>query len=105
MVCACLALLLVAQVPPGESPPRAERLRWFQEGKFGVFFHWGPHAALGEGEWVMSRKKVRPAEYEALARQLRPAESAARDWVGLARRAGARYVVVTAKHHDGFCLF
>lgn len=101
---ACLlALAASPSVRAADAPP--ERLRWFQEAKFGLHFYWGISAVPGQGEWVMSREKIRPSQYEALARQFHLKDFQPREWVDLARRAGARYILITAKHHDGFCLF
>ena len=57
---------------------RAERLRWFQEARFGLFIHWGLYSQLGRHEWVMNRERVPRAEYEALADTWRPADRPAR---------------------------
>ena len=99
---------------PSPSPvlPRREpaaeagaRLAWWHEARFGLFLHWGLYSVPGRGEWIMELEAVPPRDYDALADRFVPAPGAARRWAALARRAGMRYAVLTAKHHDGFCLF
>jgi len=80
-------------------------IRWFDEARFGMFIHFGIYALLGRGEWVMYHEEIPRGEYEPLMKRFNPARFDADEWVGLARRAGARYITVTAKHHDGFCMF
>lgn len=83
----------------------ATRLRWWHDARFGLFLHWGLYSVLGRGEWAMELEAIPAGEYEALADRFVPPPGAAAAWAALARRAGMRYVVLTAKHHDGFCLF
>jgi alpha-L-fucosidase len=87
--------------PPTESPQQ----QWFRDAKFGMFIHWGVYSVLGDGEWVMNNQKIPVAEYEKLAGQFNPAELDAAEWVALAKAAGARYITITSKHHDGFAMF
>ncbi len=92
-----------------------QRLTWWREARFGMFIHWGLYAipagtwqgqaVSGIGEWIMQRARIPVAEYEQLAQQFNPVNFDAAAWVALARTAGQRYLVITAKHHDGFCLF
>ncbi|NUP98365.1 MAG: alpha-L-fucosidase [Armatimonadetes bacterium] len=91
------------------------RLTWWRESRFGMFIHWGLYAVpagfwKGQecdtiGEWIMHRFKIPIAEYQRLAEQFNPVRFNAAEWVAVAREAGQRYLVITAKHHDGFCLF
>ena len=93
------------------------RLAWFKEAKFGLFIHWGPYSLLaGEweaqrtpvgdiAEWIMLRFKIPVQEYRKMARTLNPVKFDAQEWVALAKSAGTKYLVVTAKHHDGFAMY
>ena len=81
------------------------RIRWWREAKFGMFIHWGLYSILGREAWAMGDEDIPLEEYETLARQFQPAPNAPRGWARLAREAGMRYMVMTTKHHEGFCLF
>jgi alpha-L-fucosidase len=84
---------------------RARRMKWWHEAKFGMFVHWGLYSVAGRHEWRMENEAVPVPEYEQLAQRFTPKPNAARDWARLARRAGMKYIVMTSKHHEGFCLF
>ena len=84
---------------------RAERLQWWQEARFGMFIHWGLYAQLGRHEWVMNRESIPVEVYEGLADTWHPKERPAREWARLAKQAGMKYMVMTTKHHEGFCLW
>src|SRR5512142_2602643 len=84
---------------------RARRLKWFREARFGMFIHWGLYAQLGRHEWVMNRERIPVADYEKLADAWQPRERPARQWARLAKQAGMKYMVMTTKHHEGFCLW
>ena len=84
---------------------RARRMKWWHEAKFGMFIHWGLYSLLARHEWVMEMEGIPVKEYEQLAKRFTPKPNAARDWAKLARRAGQKYMVMTTKHHEGFCLF
>jgi alpha-L-fucosidase len=84
---------------------RPGRMQWWHEARFGMFVHWGLYAQLGRHEWVMNRERIPLAEYEKLADTWKPVERPARAWARLAREAGMKYMVMTTKHHEGFCLW
>ena len=84
---------------------RACRLKWFQEARFGMFVHWGLYSQLGRHEWVMNRERIPVKEYEKLADTWKPKRRPARQWARLAKKAGMKYMVMTTKHHEGFCLW
>jgi alpha-L-fucosidase len=81
------------------------RLEWFRDARFGMFIHWGLYSQIGRHEWVMNRERIPVEEYEKLADTWEPRPNCMRDWAKLAKRAGMRYMVMTTKHHEGFCLF
>lgn len=70
-----------------------------------MFIHWGLYSLLGKGEWVMYNERIPVREYEKLAEKFKPVKFNAEDWVKLAINAGMKYIVITAKHHDGFSMF
>jgi alpha-L-fucosidase len=84
--------------------PLPERLKWWQDSKMGLFIHWGPVSLIGK-EISWSRKGYGEAEYDALHKRFNPKQFNAREWVALAKASGMKYMVLTAKHHDGFCMF
>jgi alpha-L-fucosidase len=94
---------LAAQTTSDED--RVRRMKWWHEAQFGMFIHWGLYSVLGRHEWVMENEGIPVAEYQELASRFTPRPNAARDWAKLARRAGMKYMVMTTKHHEGFCHF
>ena len=116
---AVLALALL-QAAAGAELTRDERMAWWREARFGMFIHWGLYSVLGgewqgldygkemggaSAEWIMLSAKIPRDDYAALAKQFNPVKFDARTWVGLAKQAGMKYIVITAKHHDGFSMF
>lgn len=81
------------------------RMKWWREARFGMFVHWGIYSQLGRGEWVQFNEKIPVKEYEKLATTFNPKKFNAEEWVRLAEQAGMKYIVITAKHHDGFSMF
>jgi len=91
------------------------RMAWWREAKFGMFIHWGLYSILagmwkgkkvpGIGEWIMYTARIPVKEYEKLAEKFNPTKFNPREWVRLAKNAGMKWIVITAKHHDGFCMF
>jgi alpha-L-fucosidase len=90
---------------PQDAADRIRRMKWWHDAKFGMFIHWGLYSVLGRHEWVMENEGIPVAEYEQLAKQFVPKPSPAKEWAKLARKAGMKYMVMTTKHHEGFCLF
>ncbi len=82
---------------------RAQRMKWWHEAKFGMFIHWGLYSVIGQHEWAKEVEGIPLAQYEQLAHHFKPKPNAARDWARLAKRAGQKYMVMTTKHHEGFC--
>lgn len=81
------------------------RAKWFQQARFGVFIHWGLYSQLGRGEWVMFTERFRAEDYAKIARRFNPKKFDAGAWAALIVESGAKYAVLGARHHDGFCLF
>src|SRR3954447_12377096 len=90
---------------PEEKADRERRLAWWRQAKFGMFIHWGLYSILGRHEWAMEMEGIPAQEYEKLAAQFKPKPNAARDWARLAKQTGQKYMVMTTKHHEGFCHF
>src|SRR3954465_2942124 len=84
---------------------RTRRMQWWHAAKFGMFIHWGLYSVLGRHEWVMENEGIPAQEYEKIAKQFKPKPNAARDWARLAKATGQKYMVMTTKHHEGFCHF
>ena len=93
-----------AAAAPGDAD-RARRMKWWHEARFGMFVHWGLYSVLGRHEWAMETEGIPVEEYEQLAARFNPTPNCMRAWARLARQAGQKYMVMTTKHHEGFCLF
>ena len=103
---AATPILSSAQATPSSAESsREQRMRWWHEAKFGMFIHWGLYSVIGQHEWAMEVEGIPIPQYEILAKRFNPKPNAARDWARLAKRAGQKYMVMTTKHHEGFCLF
>ncbi len=115
-----LSLSLASAVRSAEpavetAAQRDARMQWWREARFGMFVHWGLYAIpagqwngepiKGIGEWIMDRANIPVADYEKLASQFHPTKYDPAQWAQIAKQAGMKYVVITSKHHDGFCLF
>ncbi len=87
------------------TPSLDQRLAWFRDAKFGMFVHWGCYSQIARGEQIVSRDMMPLGEYDQLAAAFKPAPDWADRIAQLAVDAGARYVVLTTRHHDGYCLF
>ena len=89
-----------------DRPAVAEPFRWFDDAKLGMFIHWGLYSVPARGEWVMCREKIPAADYAKFAWDFRqPKDFSPERWVLLAKRMGAKYAVLTTRHHDGFALW
>lgn len=119
------ALLLALTVPAKsaeQTQPREEtkaerdaRMDWWRQARFGLFIHWGVYSVPagvwkgkplpGAGEWIMRCGRIPVQNYAQLPAQFNPVKFNADEWVRLAKQAGMKYIVITAKHHDGFAMF
>ncbi len=103
-----LPVLVEAQETSSKSlipPARPESLNWFREAKFGLFIHWGVYSQIGREEWARELLHIPLREYEKIAMNFNPVKYDPKEWVRLAKEAGVRYIVITTKHHDGFCIY
>ncbi len=94
------------QNPPDDArSARTERTRWFMSDRFGMFIHWGLYAIPARGEWVRSVERISDEAYQPYFEEFNPDSFDPKTWARLASQTGMKYAVLTAKHHDGFCLF
>jgi len=84
---------------------RNKRVKWYNDARFGMFIHWGLYSIPARGEWVRSTEKIPKEAYDPLINEFYAENFNPHKWAKLAKRAGMKYAVLTAKHHDGFCLF
>jgi alpha-L-fucosidase len=97
------------------SEIKKESKIWFQESKYAMFITWGLYSQIaghwnnetfyGISEWIMKQKQIPVAKYKPITNDFNPVKFNAKEWVQLAKDAGMKYIVITAKHHDGFALF
>jgi alpha-L-fucosidase len=90
---------------PLPHPPIPAPLQWWADARFGMSLHFGLYSVAGRGEWLRSSEQMSVEDYQRYFDQFEPVPDWAPQWAKLARESGARYGVLTAKHHDGFCLF
>ncbi len=83
----------------------SRRTQWFEDARFGLFIHFGAYAVEGRGEWIRSRERLSIEDYQPSIDGFQPTKFDAEAWADQAAAAGVGYAVLTAKHHDGFCLF
>ncbi len=115
MFCLLIALNLINNPSKGQpaenNQPKGcvdkgtNRTQWFTDARFGMFIHWGVYAVPARGEWVMHAERIPYKDYEQIARTFQPADFDATKIVSMAKNAGMKYLVITAKHHDGFCMW
>ena len=106
--------------PPAVAVPETPaqynaRIQWLRDARFGMFIHWGVYAvAAGEwkgqyygggGEWILRFAGIPIADYKALGKHFTASKYDPKAWADLAKDAGMKYVIITAKHHDGFALY
>jgi alpha-L-fucosidase len=106
----------IPSIQDTETPAAKDaRMEWWRQARFGMFIHWGLYSVPAGtwdgkqipslGEWIMNNASIPVADYKALAAQFNPTGFSAHDIVALAKSAGMKYIVITAKHHDGFAMF
>ena len=114
-----VALMMSVSIPAQKNymqeskAEKDKRMQWWREARFGMFIHWGLYAVpAGEwkgstrhAEWIRTTAEIPLAEYDQLVPQFHPASFNAESWVQMAKDAGMKYITITSKHHDGFCLW
>ena len=110
-----IALIFTASLN-AQAPDKDARMAWWRAARFGVFIHWGVYSqwggvyhghqqARGGAEWIMNRSKIPVTEYQERAKSFNPVNYNPDAIVKMAKDAGMKYIIITAKHHDGFALF
>ncbi len=117
MISLLVAINVVAQTSQNylqeSEQDRNQRMAWWREARFGLFIHWGLYAVpagewngkTGYGEWIRHSAEIPLPVYDQFLPRFNPVKFNADDWVKTAKEAGMKYIVITSKHHDGFCLF
>jgi alpha-L-fucosidase len=111
----CLLFILFAAITHSQNLSNipGDRLQWWRDARFGMFIHWGLYAVpagewngkSGYGEWIRTSAEIPIDVYDRFRERFNPVKFNADDWVRMARDAGMKYIVITSKHHDGFCMF
>jgi alpha-L-fucosidase len=101
---ACITGLKIDSVTETRAE-RDARMQWWREGRFGMFVHWGPVSLKGTEIGWSRGKQVPTEQYDLLYKQFNPTKFDAEEWIKVAKDAGMKYLVITSKHHDGFCLW
>jgi alpha-L-fucosidase len=106
-----ISLLLIlsqygqAQLPKETEAQKMQRMKWWTDARFGMFIHWGLYALPARHEWVKNRERMTNEQYQKYFEIFNPDLYNPKEWAKKAKEAGMRYVVLTAKHHEGFCLW
>ena len=89
-----------------ETPEqKAKRMAWWTDARFGMFIHWGLYALPARHEWVKNNERMTNEQYQKYFEEYNPDLYNPKEWARMAKEAGMKYVVLTAKHHEGFCNF
>lgn len=87
------------------APENIEARKEFAKHRFGIFIHWGIYSMMADGEWIMNSRDLKYDEYSRLAAGFYPSKFNAEEWVKVFKAAGAKYITITSRHHDGFSMF
>jgi alpha-L-fucosidase len=97
--------LAMSQLPKETEAQRTQRLKWWTDARFGMFIHWGLYALPARHEWVKNNERLTNEQYQKYFDMFNPDMFDPHEWAKMAKAAGMKYVVLTSKHHEGFCLF
>jgi alpha-L-fucosidase len=97
--------LSLAQLPKETDAQKTLRMKWWTDARFGMFIHWGLYALPARHEWVKNNERLTNEQYQKYFEMFNPDMYDPHEWAKMAKAAGMKYVVLTAKHHEGFCLF
>lgn len=100
-----ISQMLQAQLPKETEAQKAERMKWWTEARFGMFIHWGLYALPARHEWVKHHERMTNEQYQKYFENFDPDLYNPKEWARMAKEAGMKYVVLTSKHHEGFCLW
>lgn len=105
IVLATVAQTAAAQLPKETETQKVQRMKWWTDARFGMFIHWGLYALPARHEWVKNRERMTNEQYQKYFEMFNPDLYNPKEWARMAKAAGMKYVVLTSKHHEGFCLF
>ena len=92
-----------AQLPKETDAQKTQRMKWWTDARFGMFIHWGLYALPARHEWVKNYERMTSEQYQKYFEMYNPDLYNPKEWARMAKEAGMKYVVLTAKHHEGFC--
>jgi len=105
LVLIALAGKSFAQLPKETDAQKVQRMKWWTDDRFGMFIHWGLYSMPSRHEWVKKNERMTNEEYQKYFELFDPDMFNPKEWAKMAKQAGMKYAVITAKHHEGFCLF
>ncbi len=94
-----------AQLKAETPEQKSQRMQWWTDARFGMFIHWGLYALPARHEWVKNNERMTNEQYQKYFEEFNPDLFNPKEWARMAKEAGMKYVVLTAKHHEGFCQF
>lgn len=97
--------LISSQLPAETDAQKTQRMKWWTDARFGMFIHWGLYALPARHEWVKNYERMNNEQYQKYFDNYNPDLYNPKEWARMAKEAGMKYVVLTAKHHEGFCNF
>jgi alpha-L-fucosidase len=105
IILSTVAQIAIAQLPKETEAAKTKRMMWWTDARFGMFIHWGLYALPARHEWVKNRERMTNEQYQKYFELFNPDLYNPKEWARMAKAAGMKYVVLTAKHHEGFCLW